>query len=213
MFIYKVTNLLNGKIYIGQTINNLHKRWREHKSSKNCRSLKRSIIKHGSENFKIEEIDGANSLSELNYKEWLWICKLDCIAPNGYNLKDGGGNKRYSDESKQKMSKSQKGHKTSEETKIKISKSKIGSIPWNKDVKGIVKRSQEIKEKMSKSWNPKSVEGFKVKTIDLATKIVYESVTEMSKEMKIPRRTLVRLLNKKVKPSDKYKNINVSYWN
>jgi group I intron endonuclease len=48
---------------------------------------------HGIENFTFEEIDGANNQDELNYREWLWIKKLDCIYPNGYNLREGGGSK------------------------------------------------------------------------------------------------------------------------
>jgi group I intron endonuclease len=103
MMIYKITNKINNMLYIGQTIQPLKKRWSDHiYSSKNLRNRKkdtsisylhRSIQKYGKENFTIEEIDGANSQSELNYKEWLLINKFNTLAPNGYNLREGGRNK------------------------------------------------------------------------------------------------------------------------
>lgn len=91
MFIYKITNKINNKIYIGQTIGSLKKRWWTHCNEKNkCIILKNAIKKYGKDNFTIEEIDGANSQSELNYKEWLFIHKSNSLWPNGYNIKKGG---------------------------------------------------------------------------------------------------------------------------
>ena len=57
--IYKITNLINNKIYIGQTINPISQRWSAHKShAKNgsTHKLGRAIRKYGEENFKIELI-------------------------------------------------------------------------------------------------------------------------------------------------------------
>jgi group I intron endonuclease len=102
MLIYKITNKIDGKIYIGQTIRKIKERWENHKTvSKYLRRdtyLYRAIRKYGPENFTIEEIDGANSMSELNYKEWLLIHKFNSLAPNGYNLREGGGNSKRSKE-------------------------------------------------------------------------------------------------------------------
>lgn len=101
MFIYKITNKINGKVYIGQTIRSLEIRWAEHKYSKKT-AISKAIQKYGEENFKIEEIDGANSQSELNYKEWLLIHKFNSLDRNkGYNSTEGGGaGGRRSEESK-----------------------------------------------------------------------------------------------------------------
>ena len=112
MIIYKITNQINNKIYIGQTVQELKERWSSHKynfkSNQNI-FLYRAMRKYGIENFTIEEIGGANSQSELNYKEWLFIHNFNSLAPNGYNLRDGGrSNWSYSNMTLKKMSRSQK---------------------------------------------------------------------------------------------------------
>lgn len=106
MLIYKITDKINGKIYIGQTIASLKRRWSGHihRSKKINTPLYNAIKKYGKDNFTIEEIDGANSQSELNYKEWLLIHKFNSLWPNGYNMMEGGGSVgKKSELSKQKM--------------------------------------------------------------------------------------------------------------
>lgn len=89
--IYKITNLLNGKIYIGQTVNFQH-RVLHHKSS-NRTGVDAAIKKYGWENFKIEVIEEC-PIDQLDKREIFWIAKLDCVAPKGYNLTFGGNAKR-----------------------------------------------------------------------------------------------------------------------
>jgi hypothetical protein len=100
MFVYKITNLINGKCYVGITKKDITRRFKEHvtvsRGNKKKTLIAKAILEYGEHNFKIEEIDGANSLSELFYKEKMWVHKLGCKVPNGYNAIDGGrGN--YSD--------------------------------------------------------------------------------------------------------------------
>jgi group I intron endonuclease len=215
MFIYKITNKINKKYYIGQTICSLQKRWREHCSSNKCTALSRAIKKYGKENFVIEEIDGANNLSELNYKEWLYILKFNSVAPKGYNLKEGGNNKKYSSISKNRMSQSQKGKILSKETREKISMSKKNPSEETRRRISLAKKqyraSEATKEKQRKNWNPKSIEHSKNKVVDINTGKIYESVTKTALELNIPRRTLVRLLNKQTRPAKKYINYKLSY--
>ena len=90
MIIYKITNKINDKIYIGQTIRSLEERVKEHKRKKNC-SLYKAFNKYGIENFDFEIIEKCNSIEEMNEKEIYWIKYYDCLMPKGYNLCEGGG--------------------------------------------------------------------------------------------------------------------------
>ena len=106
MFIYKITNLINNKIYVGQTIGTVQERWRKHckKSSIGCSAVPNAITKYGKENFIVEQIDDANTIEELNEKETYWIKTLQSISPLGYNLRSGGGNSLHSQETLVKQS-------------------------------------------------------------------------------------------------------------
>jgi len=93
--IYKITNLINNKIYIGQTIMSLIIRKNQHK--KNAKhNLKKghlyeSINKYGWENFYFEEIDSANKQNELDNKEIYWIKYYNSTDRlHGYNKSLGG---------------------------------------------------------------------------------------------------------------------------
>lgn len=112
--IYKITNLINGKIYIGQTIKSIEHRWNGHctKSRIKKSAITAAIFKYGVENFIIEQIDSAMTYNELNQKEYDWIIKENCLAPNGYNLRDGGMMGSVSEETRQKHSQSFKGRKS-----------------------------------------------------------------------------------------------------
>jgi hypothetical protein len=106
MIVYKITNKINGKVYIGQTILVLNQRWAKHKSDtkrgSNC-SIHNALRKYGFDNFTIEEIDGANNQTELNYKEYLQIHLNNSLYPSGYNLKTGGNKISMSDFTKNKI--------------------------------------------------------------------------------------------------------------
>lgn len=106
MLIYKVTNEINGKIYIGQTCRTLSERMEEHKRH-NKTAVDLAIQKYGIENFRVEQIDSASSIEELNEKEIYWIEYYNCLIPNGYNMCNGGSNTNgyhHREDSKKKMS-------------------------------------------------------------------------------------------------------------
>lgn len=114
MIIYKITNKLNGKIYIGQTTQKLSDRWSDHTRPcsgyhKNNLVVALAIRKYGKENFIVEQIDEAASLEELNIKEITYIKALNCLSPNGYNLELGGDSKFCHSETKVKISEKLKG--------------------------------------------------------------------------------------------------------
>nr|DAL45328.1 MAG TPA_asm: intron associated endonuclease [Caudoviricetes sp.] len=91
MYVYKITNNINKKIYIGIT-NNYKKRWSNHKSgnSKNM-VIGKAIEKYGIENFTFEILFSSLSLEEANNKEIELIKEYNCRVPNGYNVSFGGG--------------------------------------------------------------------------------------------------------------------------
>lgn len=89
MIVYKITNKINGKVYIGQTIRSLEVRLKQH-LSRGESLVSKAIKKYGLENFIIEQIDKANSIEDLNEKEIYWIDYYNSISPNGYNISKGG---------------------------------------------------------------------------------------------------------------------------
>ena len=96
--IYKITNLLNIKVYIGQTIQPLRERFKQHINSANRGEnglLNYAIAKYGVKNFKIEEIERCINLEGLNKKEIYWITQYKSNVREfgqkfGYNLSPGG---------------------------------------------------------------------------------------------------------------------------
>jgi len=128
MFIYKITNLTNAKVYIGQTINSVDKRWKEHckVSRAKVSSIALAIQKYGKDNFTIEVVYTATSIEELNIKEQQYISEFDSMAPKGYNLTSGGLNYEVSEETRKKHSISSSGRVVTEETKRKMSEIKTG---------------------------------------------------------------------------------------
>ena len=106
--VYKITNVINNKVYIGVTTKTFRERYSENlaKTTHN-KHLKNSIKKYGIENFVInEEFDVAYSVEELNEKEQYYIKKYDAMSPNkGYNKVSGGViGYQYSEQTKLKMS-------------------------------------------------------------------------------------------------------------
>lgn len=102
--IYIATNLINGKQYVGQTIQKLKERIQGHKGIKKYSIFYKAIKKYGIENFKI--ISFSCPEEELDWRETFLIKELNTLPPNGYNLETGGHkNKHHHELTKQKMKK------------------------------------------------------------------------------------------------------------
>ena len=90
-YIYKITNQVNGKIYIGQTYRTVELRWKEHLSHINGRyPINRAIKKYTPFSFKIETIEQCDD-SHLDEREIYWIAFYHSNnAVYGYNCTAGG---------------------------------------------------------------------------------------------------------------------------
>lgn len=165
--IYCITNLINGKQYVGQTIKKISYRFNEHARANS--PLGEDIRKYGRENFKVDELEKCYSYEELNAAEKKWIKELDCKEPKGYNRTDGGdgllnpakdtreklveagkGNKRalgrkHTEEEIERIRNSNLGQKRTPETCENVRKAKLGT-----------KLSQATKDNMSKSRKGKT---------------------------------------------------------
>lgn len=152
-YIYKTTNLNNGKIYIGQRRGNFNSSYYGSGTI-----LLLAIKKHGTDSFKVELIKSATNSKSLDSLEKKYIKSYKELFPfvETYNIADGGLNHRTgSGRNHPQFGKGGtfKGKKHSKETRRKISLSKLGKTSWNKGLKF----SDEVRENMSKAhlgWVP-----------------------------------------------------------
>ena len=189
MIIYKITNDINNKVYIGQTIRTLQERWNEHLKAKDKFKLHAAMSYYGNEHFHIEQIDSAQNIQELNEKEIYWINYYNAYE-DGDNCTLGGqinpmqceqsklihDNKMRSLETREKISSSMKEYKkqnpVSEETREKLRQKALGNIRF----KG-KKRTPDAIQKTAQSLYKK------VYCLDLNGNVVKEfnSVTDAAK--------------------------------
>ena len=106
MQIYKITNKLNNKIYIGKTIHTAESRFKEHilsaRNSSSNTHLYRAMRKYGVDNFTVEVVECVDTIELLAEREIYWIAEFDSTNPCvGYNMTrggDGGDSYRYATE-------------------------------------------------------------------------------------------------------------------
>lgn len=146
--IYKITNIVNNKCYIGYTAKeNPFDRFCEHISAANGpnyrkQNIHKAINKYGEQNFKFEILyQDSNKEHTFKKKEQELIEQHNALGPVGYNMaKGGGGNGVLSEESRKKMSDAAKG-------RIPWNKGKKGMIPWNK---GLTKKDPRVSANIQK---------------------------------------------------------------
>lgn len=207
MIIYKITNKINGKVYIGQTVQDLKERWYGHcRAVSNCTAIARAMKKYGKENFTIEQIDKADNLEDLNKKEMKWIFKLNSMNRSiGYNLTTGGMNAIPSEETKQKMrgprphvSEKQKGRKLTLFTKAKMSQAHLGKVfssttreKLSKALTGI-KRNKSTLKKLSDAHKKQPIRC-------IQTNQIYLSAVDAACDLKIKLGNIYEVLKKRRK--------------
>lgn len=93
-YIYKITNTVNGKMYIGQTRQTIARRWTEHKQCSKSKNLGyesllyQAMKKYGIKSFVVEEVEECSD-ELLNDREIYWIAHYGTVE-NGYNISRGG---------------------------------------------------------------------------------------------------------------------------
>lgn len=153
-YIYKITNKINGKVYIGQTRKSIKQRWNEHKKTAFTKSgrtsdypLYRAFRKYGIENFKIEEIEECY-FEKLNEREIYWIKYYNSTSKKGYNQSLGGQGNRTLDLDEAEVIKKYKEYQTIEKVAqyYKCSKSSISNILNKHNIK-IISADEHAKER------------------------------------------------------------------
>ena len=139
--IYKITNLVNGKVYIGAS-KNIEKRWSDHRNGHS--DLAKEFQTFGLDNFKFEILLECPEDMLCQWERDM-ICLYDADGPEkGYNCKK---DRPYS----LKRTEALKGRKLSEETKRKISEANRRQRAWNRGIS----LSDETRRKMSESHKGK----------------------------------------------------------
>jgi len=201
--IYKITNKINGKFYIGQS-NNIKRRFQEHLIIKHQQnqSLKLAIKKYGKENFELsilEKMPNANR-EKLNEREVYYI---QILKPQ-YNRTLGGsgqkgmyvsketreklrqaGKKQWANMTEEQKNKiinnnfvrATKGHKVSEKTRQKLREKNLGKKQTKHTIE---KRKLSILEKKKNGWK-KDGNKCKKKVIIIELNMEFESVKDCAK--------------------------------
>lgn len=219
MIIYKLTNLINNKVYIGlTTLSNSKMRYYRHKSNAKLGIdgfLYNAIRKYNIDNFKFEEIYCSFSKEDLMEKETFFIKFYKSNNKIfGYNLNLGGNIASLSLESRKNLSEK---IKLQFKTGRPILKSRLGISPKNKGIKGIIKRniSDETKSRISNALKNKKktiqhkmnlaeskINYFKINThvkaktiICINDNLIFKSAVLASKYYNIPITAAARVAN------------------
>lgn len=150
-FIYVTTCKVNGKKYLGQR--NYRRGWERYIGSGHA--FKRAVAKYGVENFQRDIICEAETAEELNALEYEYSVKFNVVdSPDWYNCCYGGGTTRgfkHTEEERKKMSAWQIGRKFSEESKKRMSESHKGMFDGEKNpMYGVHRKlTEEHKRKIS----------------------------------------------------------------
>ena len=113
-YLYKITNLLNNKNYIGVTNRNPEERFAEHKKPSSKSFIGKAIQSDGIENFSFEILLANIEDNKISSLEYEYIKKYNSLLPNAYNADLGGVEyHKHSDYIKQIISEKGMGNKNS----------------------------------------------------------------------------------------------------
>lgn len=154
-FIYKITNLISKKCYIGETKeDNPEKRWKGHiqsiKRNQGCPALKCAIKKYGIEKFKFEVLIICFDEDRFIYEKE-YIKKYNCQVPNGYNILPGGEGggflgKNHSEETRKKISESGKAFREKNPNHFETYREKLKESMKKVDISLALKNSEAFQK-------------------------------------------------------------------
>lgn len=116
MIVYVARHIASGCCYVGQSVNTLKVRRRQHEKRCETGMLSQAIHEFGKDAFEWDELWSGDNAVICNQTEKCWIRELNSIYPNGFNLQSGG----------------RIGPSHCEETRKKMSALKIGHISWSR---------------------------------------------------------------------------------
>ncbi len=188
--IYKISNSINRKLYIGKTVKKPIRYWKSHKSF--CRNGYEKVLydamrKYGTQKFKFKIIEKiqCNTINELNaelYKlEKMYIEKLNTKVPNGYNVTEGGeglAGVDFSEEHRQKISDALTGRTFSKEHCINISKASKGRTSPNKNKKLSKKHKLHLSRSMKGKYDGNKNPFYEKKHSDKTKKLISKKLSD-----------------------------------
>ena len=167
MFIIYAYQSPNNKLYIGQTVQSLNERCKKNGIGyKDCIYFYKSIQKYGLDNFERWIIKIVDTQEEADQEEMFWISEMrtQIGKENVYNLRDGGSHGKLSEETKRKISLAGIGRVFSQESKDKKSKSLSGRKQSKEQIAkitgenhGMAKLTQEIVNDIRKQIFQKTI--------------------------------------------------------
>lgn len=153
--VYQIRNPINGKVYIGQTIQSLKKRKKDHRSGIKkfpALAIYRAFVKYGFDSFEWSILFYATNKAELDEAEKQIIAVKKSMSPKyGYNMTFGGEGGSHPPEIRKQISKSLKGRIFSEETRRRLSDALKGKYIGKKASFWGKKHSSETKLKMGQA--------------------------------------------------------------
>ena len=188
--IYCIENMINSKKYIGQSVN-IYSRWAQHKNELNDNKhsndyLQKSWNKYGSDNFNFYVIEFCD-IDKLDEREIYYINFYKTLdRDKGYNLMSGGTfGRKYSTESRIKMSQSLNRHRVTSKTRIKISKNHVDINGENNPMYG-KHHTEETRRKVSEANKGKISKRRNRNTVFcIELERTFEDATEAGKELNL----------------------------
>jgi group I intron endonuclease len=198
MNIYKITNKVNGKVYVGLTVQGTRTRFLHHlyeaRSGSNF-PVHCAIRKYGESNFDVETLFEAQTHEELKQKEQEYIQLFNCFKTEfGYNLTKGGDGtlgRAHSEETKDKIRTKAVGRVRSEASKKRASESHKKLALTNPDY-------LKARRKAANIGNETRMKCIEVYDLDGNLIGTYKSISETSKALNVNRSTVARQLTGKL---------------